>query len=79
MVGAIRVANYVAPNTGFKGPTFKCPANNYTAVTDPSGVQYILGCAYDTTYNSYTPQGYPTDVGFDDCEETPFSWGMTSG
>ncbi|KAK5692946.1 hypothetical protein LTR97_010422 [Elasticomyces elasticus] len=74
LVGLIRVAYYSAatvstPSTpSFNGPSWTCPAQNYTLVTDPNGVQYVIGCGTDTSMGSYAL--YTTTIGFDDC----FSW-----
>ncbi|KAK3649365.1 hypothetical protein LTR56_006460 [Elasticomyces elasticus] len=74
LVGLIRVAYYSAatvstPSTpAFNGPSWTCPAQNYTLVTDPNGVQYVIGCGTDTSMGSYA--SYTTMIGFDDC----FSW-----
>ena len=65
MVGVINKADYAAPVV-YNGPPFTCPAYNMTAVTDPSGVQYIVGCGFDTTTNSF--KGVATSIGFDDCK-----------
>ncbi|KAK5724869.1 hypothetical protein LTR17_013452 [Elasticomyces elasticus] len=59
LVGLIRVAYYSAatvstPSTpAFNGPSWTCPAQNYTLVTDPNGVQYVIGCGADSTMGSY--------------------------
>ncbi|KAK5107177.1 hypothetical protein LTR62_001671 [Meristemomyces frigidus] len=46
-------------------PTFACPANNGSTITDTNGVQYMLGCGEDTTTSSYTAT---TVTGsFDEC------------
>ncbi|KAK5674587.1 hypothetical protein LTS10_012783 [Elasticomyces elasticus] len=71
LVGLIRVAYYSAatvstPSTpAFNGPSWTCPAQNYTLVTDPNGVQYVIGCGTDSTMGSYA--SYTTFIGFDDC------------
>ncbi|KAK3652796.1 hypothetical protein LTR22_011460 [Elasticomyces elasticus] len=71
LVGLIRVAYYSAatvstPSTpAFNGPSWTCPAQNYTLVTDPNGVQYVIGCGADSTMGSYA--SYTTFIGFDDC------------
>ncbi|TKA33347.1 hypothetical protein B0A50_00900 [Salinomyces thailandicus] len=44
---------------------FVCPDDNNYVVTDDSGVQYVLGCTYDTSVGSYA--SYTTSIGFNDC------------
>lgn len=44
---------------------FSCPADNGTFITDPQGVQYMIGCGYDTEDTEYTTES--AGVGFNDC------------
>ncbi|KAK5689316.1 Histone-lysine N-methyltransferase set-6 [Elasticomyces elasticus] len=64
LVGAIRPAYMIAPATN-PTPIASCPSANGSIITDSSGVQYQIGCGFDTNNPNF--QVSSARISWNDC------------
>ncbi|KAK5718207.1 Histone-lysine N-methyltransferase set-6 [Elasticomyces elasticus] len=64
LVGAIRPAYMIAPVTN-PTPIASCPSANGSIITDSSGVQYQIGCGFDTNNPNF--QVSSARISWNDC------------